>query len=235
MAGAATQTTSREGGPAMSLLDFVRGPAIEIAIAIFVGGVLWRLASLLLLPWTSDRSARRADAPHAVVGAFRGFVRHLWPANTYLRASLFSTVNGYVFHVGLAIIVFGLAQHILFLRGLFGFSWPNLPTGVISAASVVTLASLLAALARRMTNPVLRLLSTLDDYFSWLVTFLPVVTGLIAVSHLWAPYETLLSVHLLTVCLFLIWFPFGKLMHAFHVFLTRSETGIFYSRRGVEI
>jgi len=219
----------------MSLLDFARGPAIEIAIAIFVAGVLWRLVSLLLLPWAKDRSVKRADAPHAVVGAVRGFVRHLWPPSTYLRASLFSIVNGYVFHVGLAIIVFGLAQHILFLRGLFGLSWPNLPTGVISVVSVVTLASLLAALGRRMTKPVLKLLSTFNDYVSWLVTFLPVVTGVIAVSHLWAPYETLLSVHILTVCLFLIWFPFGKLMHAFLVFLTRSETGIFYSRRGVEI
>ena len=53
-----------------------------------------------------------------------------------------------------------------------------------------------------------------------------------AVSHLWAPYETLLAIHILSVALFLIWFPFGKLMHAFLVFLTRSETGVFYSRRG---
>lgn len=219
----------------MSLLDFARGPAIEIAFAIFAAGVLWRLISLLLLPWARDRSAKRAGAPNALVGAVGGFVRHLWPPKTYLRSSLFSTVNGYVFHLGLAIIVFGLAQHILFLHGLFGVAWPNLPSGVISVVSVITLASLLAALGRRMTNPVLKLISTFNDYFSWFVTFLPVLTGVIAVSHLWAPYETLLAVHILSVCLFLIWFPFGKLMHAFLVFLTRSETGIFYSRRGAEI
>jgi nitrate reductase gamma subunit len=219
----------------MSLLDFARGPAIEIAFAIFLAGVLWRLLSLLLLPWATDRSVRRADAPYAVVGAVSGFVRHLWPPETYVRALLFSTLNGYVFHLGLAIIVFGLAQHIQFLRGLFGLAWPSLPTGVISVVSVITLASLLAALGRRMMNPVLKLLSTFNDYFSWFVTFLPVATGLIAVSHLWAPYETLLAMHILSVCLLLIWFPFGKLMHAFLVFLTRSETGIFYSRRGVEI
>ncbi len=219
----------------MSLLDFARGPAIEIALAIFVAGVAWRLLSLLLLPWAKDRSVRRAGAPYAVVGAVSGFLRHSWPPRAYLRASLFSTANGYVFHLGLAIIVFGLAQHILFLRGLFGVAWPNLPTGVISVVSVITLASLLAALGRRMTNPVLKLLSTFNDHFSWFATFLPVLTGVIAVNHLWAPYETLLAAHILSVCLLLIWFPFGKLMHAFLVFLTRSETGIFYSRRGVEI
>ena len=219
----------------MSLLDFARGPAIEIALSIFVAGVLWRLLSLLLLPWANDRSEPRSDAPNAVIGAAGAFVRHLWPPKTYPRSSLFSTLNSYVFHIGLAIVVCGLAQHILFLRGLFGVAWPNLPTGVISVVSVITLASLLAALGRRMTSPVLKLISTFNDYFSWLITFLPVLTGVIAVSHLWAPYETLLAIHILSVCLFLIWFPFGKLMHAFLVFLTRSETGIFYSRRGVEI
>ena len=219
----------------MSLLQVARGPALEIGLAVFVAGVAWRLASLLLLPWARDRSVARAMAPSALVGAVKGFVRHLWPAAPFMRNSLMVTLNGYVFHVGLAVIVFGLAQHIVFVYGLVGVRWPNLPSGVISAVSVVTLASLMVALTRRLTSPVLKLISTFNDYFSWLVTALPVVTGLLAVSHLWAPYETLLALHILSVALLLIWFPFGKLMHAFLVFLTRSETAIFYSRRGVEI
>ncbi|MCT8973469.1 hypothetical protein [Microbaculum marinisediminis] len=219
----------------MTLLDFARGPALEFAFAVFLFGVLWRLSSLLLLPWARDRSVARPGVPSRAVLAAGGFVRHLWPAKPYLRTALFATINGYVFHIGLAVIVFGLAQHILVWRGLFGVSWPNLPSGVVSVVSVITLASLLAALGRRLTNPVVRLLSTVNDYWSWFVTTLPVVTGLVAVSHLWAPYETLLAVHMLSVALFLIWFPFGKLMHAFLVFLTRGETGVLYGRRGVKI
>ena len=38
-----------------------------------------------------------------------------------------------------------------------------------------------------------RLISTMNDYFSWLVTVLPVLTGLLAVNHIGARYETLLS------------------------------------------
>lgn len=219
----------------MTLLDFARGPALEFAFAIFVLGVCWRLLALLLLPWARDKSVARARAPSSLTGATRSFVRHLWPAKAFIRSSLFTTVNSYVFHFGLAIIVFGMAQHILFLRGLFGFSWPNLPSGIITVAAIITLASLLAALVRRLTSPVLRLISTANDYFSWFVTILPVATGLVAVSHLWAPYEALLAIHILSVALLLVWLPFGKLMHAFLVFLTRSETGIFYSRRGAEI
>ncbi len=219
----------------MSLLDFARGPALQTAFAVFAFGVAWRLLSLVLLPWARDRSAARVGAPPAVVGAVRGFLRHLWPHPAFLRKSLFTMLNGYVFHIGLAIIVFGLAQHILFLRDLFGVHWHHLPSGLISAVSVVTLASLVIALARRMVSPVLKLISTFNDYFSWVVTVLPVATGLVAVSHLWAPYETLLAVHILSVALLLIWFPFGKLMHGFLVFLTRSETGIAYGRRGAAL
>ena len=70
-----------------------------------------------------------------------------------------------------------------------------------------------AALMMRISNPVQRIISTFDDYFSWLVTFLPVITGLVATSHLGARYETLLGLHILSVALMLIWLPFGKLMH----------------------
>jgi len=159
----------------------------------------------------------------------------MWLRPPYGQSTVFALVNGYIFHVGLAIVVFGFGPHILFINGLTGISWPNLPSGVISVVSVVTLAALAAALVRRLTSPVLRLLSGFNDYMSWLVTTAPVLTGLLAVSHLGAKYETLLAVHILSIAVFLIWFPFGKLFHAFLVFVTRSQTGAFYGRRGVQI
>ncbi|MHB1871821.1 MAG: nitrate reductase [Steroidobacteraceae bacterium] len=216
----------------MTLLDFARGPALAVSFAVFTFGVAWRLLFVVLLPWSRDRSPARGSAPSAVIAAIRGFARHLWPRKAFAGAARFTTVNGYVMHFGLAIVFFGFAPHILFLQSVFGWHWPNLPSGLISVASVVTLVSLVLALGHRFASPVLRLISTGNDYFSWFVTALPVATGLMAVSHLWAPYETLLAVHLLSVALLLIWFPFGKLMHAFLVFVTRSETAIHYSRRG---
>jgi nitrate reductase gamma subunit len=219
----------------MTLFDFARGPGLQIAMTVFVFGVIWRLTALLLLPWAKDRTVARPDAPMALVGGIKGFVRHLWLRQPYVRTHLFQTLNGYVFHIGLAIVVFGFAQHILFIRGLTGASWPSLPGGVIALIAVVTLASLIVALTRRLTSPVLRLISTANDYFSWLVTFLPVLSGIVAVNHLFLPYEMLAGLHVLSIDLLLIWFPFGKLMHAFFVFLTRTETAIFYGRRGVEI
>ncbi len=81
----------------------------------------------------------------------------------------------------------------------------------------------------------MRLISRADDYISWLMTFLPVATGLAASAHLGLRYETLLALHVLSICTFLIWFPFGKLMHAFLFVFSRGMTGIRMGQRGAAI
>ncbi|MBD3728206.1 MAG: nitrate reductase [Sphingomonadales bacterium] len=219
----------------MTLLEFARGPAINAALVIFVFGVIWRLFWLLFLPRAADHSVAKLGAGAAVSSAAGGFVRHMWPPREYAARTRFSLIVGYVLHFGLAIIVFGFAQHILFIRDIFGIGWPGLPTGVITVVSVITLAALIAALVRRMTNPVLKMISTFADYWAWFVVTLPVVTGLMAVSHLLLRYEDMLGVHILSVALMLATFPFSKLMHAFLVFVTRSQTSFFYSRRGSHV
>jgi nitrate reductase gamma subunit len=100
----------------------------------------------------------------------------------------------------------------------------------------VSIAALLAVLIHRLVNPVKRLISNFDDYFSWFVTITPLVTGLLAFSHLagW-PYERLFALHLLSVELLLVWFPFGKLMHAFTIFAARGTTGMIFERRGASL
>lgn len=217
----------------MNLLDFARGPALTFAGAVFVLGTLWRLAGVLLLPRMRDLSPPREGAPAPWWGAVRAIVRRMWPRREFLATTMFATVNSYVFHLGLAIVVFGLAPHILFIRNVSGWSWPALPSNLVYAVGVVTLAALLAALARRLTHPVLRLISNSGDYLSWAVTALPVATGLLATSHLGARYETLLAVHILSIAAFLVWFPFGKLMHAFLFAFSRGATGMRFSHRGV--
>jgi nitrate reductase gamma subunit len=226
---------SLEGGLNMELLEFARGPALQAAMAIFAFGVVFRIVSLFLLPRTRDASEGSSREKPVVVAALREIVRRLWPQNAYMNRTVFPLINGYVFHLGLAICLFGFLPHILFFEDLFGLSWPHLPNNVIYAIGVVTIGSMIAALGMRMANPAQKIISTFDDWFSWLVTFLPVITGLIATSHLGARYETLMAIHLLSVALLLIWLPFGKLMHFFLVFVTRSQTGAHLSHRGAQL
>ncbi len=219
----------------MELLEFARGPALTFAITVFIAGMAFRIVSLFLMWRTRDSSEGSPRQRSNFVAAMREIIRRLWPQTPYKQRTLFPLINGYVFHLGLAIIVFLLAPHILFIKDLFGLSWPALPNNVIFAVSVVTVVSLIAALAMRTLNPAQRIISTFDDWFTWIVTFLPVMTGLIATSHLGARYETLLGLHILSVALFLIYLPFGKLMHFFLVFVTRSQTGAHLSHRGAQL
>ena len=219
----------------MELLDFARGPALTFALAVFVLGSVWRLVGVLLLPRLRDLSPARDGAPAPLVGALRTIARRMWPRPEFAPATLFITLNSYVFHIGLAIVVFGLAPHILFIRQLTGLSWPALPSNLVFGVGVITLFALAAVLARRLMHPVVRLLSGPGDYLSWLLTALPVATGLLATSHLGARYETLLALHVLSIAAFLIWFPFGKLMHAVLFVFSRGATGIRFSHRGVNV
>lgn len=219
----------------MDLLMFARGPALNLALAVFLFGTLWRLGGILLLERRLIDAAPREGAPSPLVAAASGIVSKMWPHKTFLKSSIFSVLNGYVFHIGLAVSVLLFAPHILFVKSILGVSWPSLPSNLVLAVAVITAASLVAALVHRLTNPVQRLISRADDYVSWALTFLPVVTGIAAVAHIGARYETLLAVHLLTVCAFLIWFPFGKLMHAFLLFFSRGMSGIRFKNRGAEV
>lgn len=219
----------------MELLQFSRGPALTFAIAVFLLGTLWRLIGILMLERRRVDAEARPGTPTPLAAAASGVLAKMWPHKTFLKSSLFSVLNGYVFHIGLAISVLLFAPHVLFVKSLLGISWPALPSNVVLAVSVITAGSLLASLVHRLTNPVQRLISRIDDYVSWAVTFLPVLTGIAAVAHIGGRYETLLAVHILTVCAFLIWFPFGKLMHAFLFVLSRGTTAIRFKQRGAEV
>jgi nitrate reductase gamma subunit len=103
--------------------------------------------------------------------------------------------------------------------------------------------SLFLALFERLTDPVRRLLSGFDDYFSWIVVFLPLATGMIAIHESYVPgaapapphYPLPVAIHLLSVELLFLWLPFGKLAHAFLVFASRGVTGAALARKGAPL
>lgn len=214
----------------MELLAFAKGPILMWSLIIFVVGVSWRLIGVLMLRRKPDYSEARSHA--TMWGGVRTVFTRMWPRKEFQARTAYSSALGYVFHFGLAIVVFLFVPHILFIKDLTGLSWGGLPSGVIYATGVVTMIALIAALIRRLTHPVLKLLSNFDDYFSWFVTTAPVLTGLLAVAHLGARYETLLGLHILSVELLFIWFPFGKLMHAILFAVSRGTTGALLERKG---
>ena len=211
-------------------LMWVRGPAFQVATLVFVVGIVVRLLEILLLGRKGNLAEARGSA---MAGGLRTVFTRTWPDRGTLQRSTFTLVSGYVFHVGLFVTIFLFAPHILLIRDVFGVGWPSLPTAIIDAATVVTLITLLAVLAYRLVNPVQRFLSGFQDYFVWLVTILPLLTGYLAFHRIGLPPPLLLAVHILSVELLMVTFPFTKLMHAFTLFMARWYNGAIAGYRGV--
>jgi hypothetical protein len=216
----------------MTLLSFARGPGMQVATLILIAGMFWRLSGILLLRRrVAYAAARNPFAARLLGGGVAIFTRTI-PRRTFWPRVGAGVALSYVFHVGLLIVLFGGAPHILVIHEIFGVAWPDLPKGVVVVASGITLAALILLLVRRLTHPVLRLLSTPDDYISWVIVVLPVATGILLSGETVASYGTLLALHILSIEALMIWLPFGKLMHVSLVFAGRFMLGYNFSRKG---
>jgi nitrate reductase gamma subunit len=226
---------------ATALLEFARGPALWFSLAVLAAGSAWRIAAILRLGATPDLSEPRSTRLFA--GALRGILARMWPRQEFRRRSKLGVWNGYVYHLGLAVIVFAYAPHIAFVERLTGIAWPALPGPVVYVGAGLTFVSLFLALLERLTDPVRRLLSGFDDYFSWCVVFLPLCTGMMVIQQSYGPGVAAsspadplaIAVHLLSVELLFLWLPFGKLAHSFLVFASRGVTGAALTRKGAAL
>ncbi|MEO8204157.1 MAG: hypothetical protein ABI630_09850 [Betaproteobacteria bacterium] len=223
----------------MTLLEFARGPALYFALAVFLVGVIWRL--YVVWRFGSRPSFGKPRVANTTGAAVRTVFTRMLPRAGFYPSSTLATVNPYVYHLGLAVVAFGYLPHIDFVKRLTGLSWPALPDWAMYVAAGASIVSLFIALLFRLTDEVLRLISTFDDYFTWIVVMLPLITGMAliatpseAVVHRQAVlYPVPLALHLLSLELLLVWFPFGKLMHAILFIPGRAQFGAFEARRGV--
>jgi nitrate reductase gamma subunit len=216
----------------MDLLGFARGPALKVALAVFCLGVAWRIVGFALLRVRRDLNRPRASTLKFLGAGLVTVGSRSWPHREFIGRTGAGEALGYSYHLGLFAVVLLFTPHISFLGSLFGVTWPGLPSSLITVISVLTLTLFVAVLFRRVTNPVMRMLSNFDDYFSWFITMSALVTGLAATAHIGAPYQTLLAIHILSVDVLLLWFPFGKLMHAFYIFPSRALNGALLARKG---
>ena len=214
----------------IEFLDWVRGPGFQIAAVIFVAGVIIRILEILMLGRKKNLAEARGSE---MLGGLRTIVTRSMHDKATFQRSAFTIVSGYIFHTGLLLSIFFFAPHILMFKEVFGLSWPSLPTPVIDALAIISIIALLTIIARRMSNKVMRFLNTPGDYLAWLLTITPLVTGYMAFHRIGLPAPTLLAIHILSVEILLVLFPFTKLMHAFTLFMARWYNGAISGYRGV--
>lgn len=212
----------------MTFLEFTEGPLWYAAATIFVVGVLWKMIGILRFGRKTDLSVPRGSASS---GAVRAILLHFVPHGGFMKKTAFHFIVGYVFHIGLFAVLLFAKPHIVFLNDhVVGFSWAALPfEGFILAAAAAIGGLLLLAMHRKMDKPT-RLIADRGDRAVFWLTFLVMLTGCMALGE---TSEFLRALHMLFADLWLIYFPFSRMMHAFTFVYTRGYMGATFGRRGV--
>jgi nitrate reductase gamma subunit len=214
----------------MDLLIWARGVGFQGALALFVFGMVLRAFEIFSLGRKRDLSPARTDSPGS---GWRTVLSRSLPQPSVFRRAPATHVLGYVFHFGLLISVAFFVPHIQLVRNTLGLSWPGLPTPLVDAVALITLAALLLVLANRLRDPAKRFLSGFEDWFALALTIMPLLTGYLAFHHQVLPYTLMLALHILSAELLLAFMPFTKLAHFATLFVARWYNGDIAGRKGV--
>lgn len=213
----------------MTLLAFAKGPGFEIATVVFLLGLALRIAEIVVLGRKKDVAPQKADG--FSTGMKTVLTRSL-PGPGIMEKRPVVVVGGYLFHIAFFVTLLFFVPHIQLFQAAFGISWPGLPSPIIEAVAIVGILSMIAVLICRFKQKVRRYLANFDDYLTWLVTFLPLVTGVMAVNKMVFEYNILLAVHILSVELLMVVFPFTKLTHGLTALMARYYAGFINGRKG---
>ncbi len=210
-------------------VDFVEGPLWIFALLVFLFGVAYRIVSILRLGRKPDLAAARVES----AGGLRTIVTRFVPRRGFFRDSVFHLIAGYMFHGGLFVVLLFAAPHIRFIdEELLGVSWQAMPRWAFILSAEVAFAGLIVLWLRRLLDPVLKTISNLDDHFAAGLTFLAMLTGCLALLE---SFAFLRALHLLSVEVLMVYFPFSRLMHTFTFVLSRGYCGTAYAKRGIRL
>lgn len=215
--------------PGMDLLLWTKGPGFQIAVALFLLGMALRLFEIVTLGRRKDIAPADGDP---VASGLRTIFSRSFPGPHIMQRRPIVVVGGYIFHIGFFVTLLFFVPHIQLFKQGFGISWPGLPSSIVEAAAVTSLLAMVAVLICRIAQPVRRFLSTFDDYLVWTLTFLPLLTGFMAVNKLLLPYTLMLALHILSVELLMAAAPFTKLTHALTFAMARYYNGAINGRKG---
>ena len=214
----------------MSFVEFVEGPMWYVASAIFVFGAFWKFVGIIRIGRKKDLAPAKGSA---AAGFIKGNLRHFVPRGLFAERTRMHIIGGYAFHLGLLVLLLFAAPHVAFIKErVLGIGWQTLPGWAFIVAAEVAFAGLIVLWVRRICDPVMRQISDWDDHIGTWLTFLVMLTGCLALQE---SHAGLRVTHMMFVNVWLIYFPFSRLMHAFTFVLSRGYTGADYGRKGMTL
>lgn len=201
---------------------------VQIVALSFLGIVyIFRLIWLFKFKATRERTYSAGDAKAGVVYSMMN-VAMPWAMESIRKNPVFY-IQFVIFHIGIVAAI--AATFIIPYR-------PDLFTikAVVLVFQITVGAAFcvgLMRLFRRITRPALRLISTLDDYFSLIMMIVFFAAGFLAIPNNYEKSEWPLIAFFGVTAFFLVYVPFSKICHYLYYPFTRYFLGRTMGHRGV--
>ncbi len=194
--------------------------ALGLGAIVCAAGLGWHIARMQRWQFRGDVAVARGSAAKGVLYAFtRGMLP--WEKES-ARLHWVAYLRGVVFHAGVFLgIAFLVATPWLALLPL------AVRLGVAALLAVAAIAAL-AGFWLRFHDPMLRAVSTADDYLS-----LALATAFLVSASLCAADARFLSLFWVVSAITLAYTPFSKLRHFLYFFYSRGFFGWIFGHRGI--
>ena len=215
------------------------GVLLILATVVFLLGTIYRILRYWRTPVPFKMPI--APAPLTRSGVVLRFVREVFLFESLFKATRWTWVFGWVFHVSLLIVVITHLKY--FTDPIWGWVLWLVPYGHTAAQAMMV--SLAGLLVRRIAVARVRFISSPSDYLM-LLLFLAIGGSGILMSRVFfpdilalrqfalglpfqlnpLPGHALLILHLLLVALLLLIFPYSKLLHAPGLFFSPARNQV---------
>jgi nitrate reductase gamma subunit len=211
------------------MYDFIRGPLVSIAFALFILGLILQLVQFFKLTKKKEWVYPPLEVKSEKKSAWQWVDSCLASLNgTLWKTDPLMTIVTSVFHVFLIAVPIFLLGHNILLDQSWGLSLWSLPELITDILTLVIFVCVAFFLGRRLFLARVRAITTLYDYVILLIAVAPFLTGYFA-YHQWFNYDTVMTLHILAGEVMLITIPFTKLGHMVFFFLYRFFIGNEYS------
>jgi nitrate reductase gamma subunit len=203
------------------MYDFVSRELVWVAFIVFLGGIIYQIATMLKLAKKDKVVYPYMDFKYGL----RSLTYWLTPfATTNMRARYEMTVVTFAFHLCLILLPLFLTAHVAMFSFAWGSSWATLGERTADALTLLVLAACVFFLARRLMLPEVRFVTFPSDYALLTLVAAPFATGFMA-HHQWFDYETMLIIHIISGAAMLMAIPFTRLSHMLFFPFTRAYMG----------
>ncbi len=205
-----------------ALYNILRFYLIWIAFAVFIGGSIYKIKTLI------DLAKKEKVALFYInwKDTMRSLLHWLIPfASRNWRLRPVVTIVTFLFHICLVFTPIFLLSHNILWYESWGITWWTLTEGTADIMTIIVISACIFFLLRRIFAAEVRFVTFASDYLLLAITFLPFLTGFLAYHQWILPHKAMLNLHILFGEIMLIAIPFTRLGHMFYFFLTRAYMG----------